>query len=399
MPSAESDPARPAGLSRSLTLVPLILYGMGVIVGAGIYVALGAVVRRAGDAAPLSFLLAGGSAALTGLCYAELAARYPEAAGAAAYVRHGFRSKVAGVLVTLAITAATAIAAASIAHGAAVYIRQFAALDSELIAGLVIVANAALAIYGVRASVGVAAVIGALEALGLVAAIGVGFYLAPDFRIDGLAPSGVSGWRGTLDGAFIAYFAFIGFETLANMAEEVKAPTRTVPAGILGAIVASGALYLLVAFAVVLAERTGEKPLIDLFEGHWAWSFSAIGAVSIANGVLVEIVMLSRLFYGMARAGALPQALARVNGFTRTPVVATLVAAAIVLATALLAPFERLLNAANAIMLTIFLAVDAALLLIKLRDRAPAPAFRAPLWVPVAAMAATIVLLVVGGLG
>jgi APA family basic amino acid/polyamine antiporter len=81
-------------LERALTLGPLILYGMGVIVGAGIYVALGAVMERAGAAAPISFLLAGASAALTGLCYAELAAGFPEASGVAAFVRHGFRSDV-----------------------------------------------------------------------------------------------------------------------------------------------------------------------------------------------------------------------------------------------------------------------------------------------------------------
>ena len=100
MTQTVSGSRRQGSLQRTLTLGPLILYGMGVIVGAGIYVALGAVMQRAGAAAPISFLLAGASAAVTGLCYAELAARFPEAAGAAAFVRHGF---AVGIIVALRV--------------------------------------------------------------------------------------------------------------------------------------------------------------------------------------------------------------------------------------------------------------------------------------------------------
>lgn len=400
MAQAGFDPkGKDGGLDRALTLAPLVLYGMGVIVGAGIYVALGAVMQRAAAAAPLSFFLAGASAALTGLCYAELASRFPEASGAAGFVRHAFRSDIAGGIATLAITAATAVAAASIAHGAAVYLREIAAIDPWLITTIVIAVNTGIAIYGVRASVGLAAIVGAVEILGLVAAVAAGLYLAPDYRIEALLPSGAEGWLGVLDGAFIAYFAFIGFETLVNMAEEVKNPTRTVPAGIVGAVAASTALYVLVAVSVILAERASENPLLSLFEGKGALAFSLIGSISIANGVLVEIVMLSRLFYGMARAGLLPQSMGRVESFTRTPVIATLAAGAIVLATALLAPFERLLTAANAIMLMIFLIVDLSLLLVKRRQPTPRPAFCIPSWIPPIAIAGTLILLLAGARG
>ena len=113
----------PTQLRRVLTFWPLLLYGLGVIVGAGIYVALGAVIRRAGEAAPLSFLLAGIAAGLTGLCYAELAGRFPEAGGGVTYVKHGFGSDRLAQLVGLAITLAIIIAAASIAHGTVQYLR------------------------------------------------------------------------------------------------------------------------------------------------------------------------------------------------------------------------------------------------------------------------------------
>ncbi|MDE3174736.1 MAG: amino acid permease [Pseudomonadota bacterium] len=395
----EAGPGAERGLDRALTLGPLILYGLGIIVGAGVYVALSAVMRRAGEAAPLSFLLAGVSAALTGLCYAELAARFPEASGAAAFVRHGFRSDLVSGAVALAITAATGVAAASIAHGAAMYLRPFEALDPTLVTALVIAVNTAIAIYGVKASVGLAAAIGALEIVGLLAVIVAGLHLAPDYGMEQVFPAKIAGWLGVFAGAFTAFFAFIGFETLVNLAEEVKDPTRTVPRGVIGAIAASTALYVMVALAVVLSDKAGANPLLGLFQGRVALTFATVGFVSIANGVLVEILMLSRLFYGMARAGRLPRALGRINGVTRTPVIATLAAGAIILAVALLAPFERLLAAANALTLSIFLVVDAALLLVKRRADAPTPAFCAPGWVPPAAILATLALLLAGAAG
>src|SRR5580765_2727544 len=109
-------------LRRVLSLWQLIFYGLGVIVGAGIYVAIGAVIERAGTAAPLSFLLAGSAAAMTGLCYAELASRFPDASGAVSYVRHGFGSDRLAVLTGAAVTLAVTIAAASIARGAVNYL-------------------------------------------------------------------------------------------------------------------------------------------------------------------------------------------------------------------------------------------------------------------------------------
>ena len=231
MTQTASGSRRQGSLQRTLTLGPLILYGMGVIVGAGIYVALGAVMQRAGAAAPISFLVAGASAALTGVCYAELAARFPEAAGAAAFVRHGFGSDTLAGVVALAITVATGVAAASIAHGAVVYLQTLIPLDPLFLTSLLIAVNTGIAIYGVKTSVGLAATIGALEIVGLLAAIVAGLYAAPDLNILGILPVGTSGWLGTVAGAFVAFFAFIGFETLVNMAEEVKNPTSYRPNG------------------------------------------------------------------------------------------------------------------------------------------------------------------------
>src|SRR5690606_36460313 len=110
-----------------------------------------------------------------------------------------------------------------------------------------------------------------------------------------------------------AFFAYIGFESLANMAEEAKEPHRTIPYSIVGAVVISTVLYVAVAAAVVFAGRGGESPLIDLFSGSQVTLFALVGALAIANGVLVEIMMLARLFYGTARRQQLPAVLGRVH--------------------------------------------------------------------------------------
>lgn len=298
----EDDSAHPqVALQRSLTVAPLLFYGLAIIVGAGIYVAIGSVIDRAGTAAPLSFLLAGIAATMTGLCYAELASRFPEASGAAAYVKQGFGSDRAAQVTGVALTLAVAIAAASIASGAVHYLSLLIGLPPTALIVLLVATFTLLAMAGVRESVGFAAVIGAVEILGLIVAAGLGFLAAPAFDIAAMLPTEFAAWQSVAAGAFIAFFAFIGFESLANMSEEAKDPRRTVPYSIVGAVLVSTLLYVVVAAALVFAGRGGQSPLIDLFPGSCATLFAAVGALAIANGVLVEIMMLARLFYGMAR--------------------------------------------------------------------------------------------------
>jgi basic amino acid/polyamine antiporter, APA family len=369
-------------LRRVLTFWPLVLYGLAVIVGAGIYVALGAVIRRAGAAAPLSFLFAGVAAGLTGLCYAELAGRFPEASGGVAYVRRGFGSDRLAQLTGAAMTFAVAIAAASIARGAVHYLAILLPLPAPLLIVLLVVGFTGIACLGVRESVGLAAALGVIEIAGLLAATAAGLLAAPEYHLAGMWPADVPAWRGVLAGGFIAFFAFIGFETLANLAEEVKDPTHTMPRGILGAVAASVVLYVAVATAAVLADSSSGSPLLDLFEGTSASVFAAVGSIAVANGVLVEIVMLARLFYGMARNGELPHLLEQVDARTHAPIIATMLAGAIVLAAALLVPFERLLVLTNAVTLGVFALVDVALWRLQSSEPVAAGGFAIPRWIP-----------------
>ncbi len=369
-------------LRRVLTFWPLLFYGLGVIVGAGIYVAIGTVIARAGDAAPVAFLIAGITAAMTGLCYAELASRFPEASGSVAYVRHGFGSQALAGLTGLLVTTTVAISAASIARGSISYLAILLPWPPEVLLPLLIVGCAAIAAYGVGESVGIAAAIGILEIGGLIVATIAGVIAAPELHFRAMLPVDLAGWSGTMAGAFIAFFAFIGFETLANLAEEAKDPHRTIPRGIVGAIAASIVLYVMVAIAAVLSDSGADRPLLDIFAGVGVWLFACVGFLAVGNGTLVQVVMLARLFYGMARNGQLPVLFARVSPRTGTPLWATALAGCIVTGAAVVVSFEQLLVLTNALTLAIFVLVDLALWRVQRTYASAAPGFAAPRWVP-----------------
>lgn len=378
------------GLRRALTFWPLVLYGLSEIIGAGIYVAIGQVVARSGSAAPLAFLLAGLAAALTGFCYAGLASRFPEAAGAAAYVKRVFGSDLLAQFVGGLTALSVAITTAAIASGAVQYLALLINAPGVVLIAAIVLCFVAVAITGVRESVGLGAVLGIIEIGGLLVAIVAGFRAAPDFHLSEMLPRGLAGWSGILGGAFIAFFAFLGFETLANMAEEVKAARRVVPRAIGAAILISLLLYLAVALAVTLSGGSGASPLLDLFKGRNAVIFAAASALAVANGVLVGIVMLSRLFYGMARNGQLPAFLGAVSGRTRTPIAATLAAGGLILVTALLVPFEDLLVWTNALTLAVFTVVDLALWQWQRSGRDAGGGMRVPRAVPPLAVAVSL---------
>lgn len=380
-------------LLRVLSFWPLVLYGLSVIVGAGIYVAIGAVIARAGDAAPISFLLAGIAAGLTGLCYAELAGRFPDASGAAAYVTHGFGSKRMAQLVGAAVIASVVISAAAILQGMTTYLAVFIPLPTALLDIATCILFTAIAASGVRETVTLAALLGCIEIGGLAAVSFAGFVQAPDYDLGGMLPLSTAQWRGVLAGGFIAFFAFLGFESLANMAEEIKSPHRTLPRVILTALGASIALYMIVATAVVLADRQGAHALLGLFQSKVGTPIFALAAgIAVGNGALIEIVMLSRVVYGMSRNRQLPAILARVERRTRTPVIATALVGMLVLGAALTLSFDGLLVLTNVLTLAIFSVVDLALWRVHRTHGIPAPSFKVPGWLPLAAAAVSLIL-------
>lgn len=397
-----SEASRQPELRPALGLPALVLYGLGVIIGAGIYVLVGTVAAEAAMATVLSFVLAGLLAALTGLCYAELAARFPEAAGAAVYVKEAFGSDRLSQATGIAVAFAVVVSAATIARGAAAYVQIFLDVPPPVVAAILAVFFTAVACLNVRESVGVAATMSAIEIGGLMLVLAIGSPALSEFgsRAGELVPADLEGWQGVLVGAFLAFFAFVGFENLANMAEETRNPRRALPLAIVLSIALSTALYGAVALVAVLAvplDRLIEAPaplLVVLSERGWAiesW-FSAIALIAIANGVLIEILMLSRLLFGMARRGWLPGTLATVSAGTRTPVVATLTAGGAVAAFATLLDVQALASLTSLVTLLVFTLVDLSLWRLHRRGGQSA-AIRVPRWVPPVGAAASVALI------
>jgi len=256
---------------------------------------------------------------------------------------------------------------------------------------VVVVVFTAIASLGVREGVAVAVAISALELLGLLAATISGLAGATHIDLAAMVPADRAGWSAVSAGAFIAFFAFIGFESLANMGEEVRDPHRTMPRGIVGAIAVSLMIYLAVSVAAIAGGRTPAS-LAELFGGLGASAFAVVGTLAVVNGVLVEIMVLARLFFGMARRGQLPVALAAVHPRTRTPLVATLLAGGLVLAMAMFLPFERLLALANLITLLIFALVDLSLWRVQRAGPAGPGRFTVPRLLPPVAAAMALAL-------
>jgi len=237
-----------------------VLYGVGITIGAGIYVLIGAVAGHAGRYAPWSFALAAAAMALTVGSYAELATRFPVSAGEAAYVRAAFASRTASTLTGLLTILIGVVASAAVALGAAGYIQQFVALPQSAIVSALVVALGLVAAWGILESVLLASLFTLIEAGGLVMIIVAGWQAGLPLADVLLTPPPLE--AATLSGigyaSLLAFFAFIGFEDLANVVEEAKAPQRDIPRAMVLTLVISSALYLAVAAVAVLAVPVAE---------------------------------------------------------------------------------------------------------------------------------------------
>ncbi len=398
------EPAVP--LKRSLGLSLTVLYGLGVTIGAGIYVLVGAAAARAGFQAPLAFVLAALVMAPSGAAFAELASRMPMAAGEAAYVEAGFGSDRLALFVGLMVAVIGVVSAATVARGSAGYILAFVDLPHDLVVCLVVLVMGAVAAWGVVESVALAGAMTLIEIGGLLIIIGVAAVTVPDLgaRLPEAWPGLGDGaaWTGVLGASLIAFFAFTGFEGLANVAEEVKSPGWTIPRAILVTLALTTLLYVLVVWVALNVLPHDElaatgAPLARVFErltGASPLAFSAIAILATVNGVVFYIVMSSRVLYGLASRGLLPTHMARVNPTTRTPLPATAVVVGVVVVLAVAFPIEDLAEMTSRLTLIVFAFVNAALIAIKRRGvPAPPEAYVAPRWVPYAGLITSIVLL------
>jgi len=402
--------ARKPELKRVLSLPLLVLYGLGTTIGAGIYALIGKVADVAGFHAPLSFLVASLLAGVTALSFAELSVRFPKSAGEAVYVRNGLRSDALAVAVGFMVIAVGLVSAAAVVNGFAGYFKDLvAAPRSAAIIGVIIVLGG-VAAWGIGQSVAAAAAITLVEVGGLAVIIWGGhesLAALPAHVGDFLPPLELGAWTGLLAGAFLAFYAFIGFEDMVNVAEEVRDVSRNLPLAIVITFVATLVLYLLVAAISVLALPPRElaaspAPLSLLFERTTGASGSVISAVAILatiNGALIQIIMASRILYGLAAQELLPPWFGQVHPKTRTPVNATAAATGIVLVLALPLGLAVLAQITSALALVIFALVNLSLWRIKERDRHSAAAnWRLPRWVPAVGFLVTVGFLAAEGL-
>ncbi len=376
----------PDALKRRIGLPLLTAYGVGVMVGAGIYVLVGAVAADAGVWAPLGFLLAGLIAAPTALSYSEFATRLPEAAGEAAFVGTGFNSQALAVFVGLAIVAAGTVSAGAVLRGGVGYLSNILDVDQMLAIVLVGGGLVGVAIFGVLESLALAAAFTAIELIGLGLVVWAGFGATPS--PDWIEPGAVV-LPGLGAAAVLAFFAFIGFEDIVNMAEEVRDPERTLPRAILLSLLITTVIYALVSLAAVRAvpidQLAGSNSPLALV---WATSRSGDGAIlsliavfAALNGVLAQVVMASRVLFGLGKRTAPLAIFHHAHPRLGTPVLATLLIGTFVIVSSLLLPLATLAEITSAILLSVFVLVNAALILVK--RRAPEAQFKVPMVVPV----------------
>lgn len=392
--SHKPSDSRPA-LNRVITLPWLVLYGLGVTIGAGIYVLLGMTVARAGIYAPLSFVAAGIVMIFSAASFAELSGRFPVSAGEAAYVRSGFRSNNLSLLVGLLVIASGTVSAAAITVGSAGYIREFIALPEMWLALFVVLTLGAITAFGIMESVVFASLFTLIEVGALFVIIGAGVTDQPNLIFDlgkvFPAATDLQAWKGIGAAGLLAFFAFIGFEDMVNLAEEVKQPRRTMPWAIVLTLGLGTLIYFLVTAVAVLsvsiddlaASRVPVSFIFSRITGAPPAVITAIAIVATLNGVVIQMIMASRVLYGLGKQGSLPSVFSHVNSRTQTPLFATGFVVLIILVLSLAFPVQELAEMTSRLVLGIFTLVNLALFLIKMRrDQLPEGAFETWIWVP-----------------
>ena len=394
-------------LSRVITLPLLVLYGLGITIGAGIYVLIGQTAAHAGIYAPMSFVLAAVVMAFSAGTFAEFSGRLPQAAGEAVFVKAGFNSEILSLITGGIILLSAVVAAATIALGGTGYIVALTGLPERAVVAVVIALMGLVAIWGVKQSVVFAGIFTIIEVAGLLVIIGAGFWQSPDLlmQIPKVIPpvTDTAAIVAVFTTSLIAFFAFIGFDDVVNLVEETKNPVRTMPLAILITLVVATILYFLVAMVAVLtvpidALSESSAPISLMFEtltGVSPLAISLIAIVATLNGVIIQIVMASRVLYGLAKKGSLPKWFANVNKHTHTPIFATIIITAISGILATFFPIGKLAEMTTSLILVAFTFVNISLVLLKLRKAAPpAGVYTVRIWVPLFGAISSFALLV-----
>ncbi|CAA9309322.1 MAG: Uncharacterized amino acid permease, GabP family [uncultured Friedmanniella sp.] len=338
-------------LKRSITGRQLYFYVVGDVMGSGIYVLVGLVAAAVGGAFWMAFLAGVAIAAITGLAYAELVTKYPQAAGASLYIHKAFRSPVLTFFITICMLSANMAAVGSLASGFVRYFSSLVGMSENSIWGATVVALVFVAIItiinliGITESVVVTVVMTFIEVAGLIIVMIIGVIalvrgvndpsVLLQFSAEGSPVIAV------LAGVSLAFFAMTGFENVANVAEETINPSRAFPRALIGGMVTAGVVYVLVSISAALAvpiEALAGNTLLEVIRADLFFIpatimlvvFALIATIAISNTTLVTVVAQSRILYGMARQDVVPSVFAKIHPTRRSPYVALLFGAAIV---------------------------------------------------------------------
>jgi APA family basic amino acid/polyamine antiporter len=373
-------------LRRELGLLEAVVYGVGLILGAGIYAILGEAVAETGESIVVAMVLAAGVATFTGLSYAELASRYPKGEGEYLYAWAAFGNKRLSEVTALLRVLTGVISAAAVALAFGGYLSTFLPMSIVPVAiGLLVVMSVVNAI-GIETSAKVNLLFTAIEIGGLllIVALGVGSWGTVDVaQFEG-------GSTGVVSATFLLFFAYVGFESLVNIAEEMKEPSTTIPRAIGVSILASTVVYVLVGFSalgLVDAQVLGESvaPLAEVARAGWGDEafvlLSAIALFATSNTVLIVLVSTSRVVYGVSKAeyNSFPEVFARIHPTRQTPYVAVTLVGVVTVPFALLGDLGVVAGLANAALLAVFVVVNTSLLKLRYAGDPIDGGYRAPL--------------------
>ncbi len=340
-------------LKRSITGRLLFFYVLGDVLGSGVYVLIGLVAGAVGGAFWIAFAAGVALATITGLAYAELATKYPQAAGASLYVQKAFRNPTLTFFITICSLSAVFAASGSLATGFARYFSSLPGFDvvPALLVTLVFIAVLSIVNFiGITESVVINMVMTFVEVAGLVIVMVIGItYVAQgnaDFGVLTRFSAGeTSPIFAIVAGVALAFFAMTGFENAANVAEETVDPSRTFPRALIGGMIAAGAIYVLVAISAALVVPVptlagAEAALLEVVRadvlpvpvGVMLILFALIAMTAITNTTLVSVVTQSRILYGMSREGVFPAMFSKIHATRRSPHVALAFAAVVVAA-------------------------------------------------------------------
>ncbi|MET4580536.1 APA family basic amino acid/polyamine antiporter [Conyzicola nivalis] len=341
-------------LKRSITAKQLYFYVVGDVLGSGIYVLVGLVAAAVGGAFWMAFLVGVAIATVTGLAYAELVTKYPQAAGASLYINKAFRSPALTFFITICMLSANMAAVGSLSAGFVRYFGDLIGLPDDAIWAAAFIALAFVALItvinliGITESVVANVVMTFIEVSGLLIVVIIGVIALVEGVNDPsvLLQFGVAGDSGSailavLAGVSLAFFAMTGFENAANVAEETIDPSHAFPRALIGGMVTAGVVYVLVSMAAALAvpiETLAGNTLLEVIRADLFFIpasvmlvvFGIIAMIAISNTTLVTVVAQSRILFGMARENIVPAVFAKVHPVRRSPYVALIFGAAIV---------------------------------------------------------------------